>query len=112
MPSRQIRVRLGDIKENIARIRLYTAELDEASFIKNSLVRDAVERCLERIAEAARKIGPALDPTYPELKLPNLRRFGSVLRHDCHIVDPGIVWRTIQERLDALDRMCERELSR
>jgi uncharacterized protein with HEPN domain len=54
MPSRNDPVdSLNDIIENVERIGDYVAGMDRAEFERNGLVRDAVERCLERICEAA-----------------------------------------------------------
>jgi uncharacterized protein with HEPN domain len=56
MPSEVPRERLADIVTNIDRVRAHLhglkpdAELDDKT-------RDAVERCLERISEAAKKLG-------------------------------------------------------
>jgi uncharacterized protein with HEPN domain len=112
MPSDQVRRRLQDIKINIARIRRHIAGLDEAGFAADEKTRDAVERCLERISEAARKLGDGLDAAYPEIALPKLRQFGSVLRHDYDLIEPGLVWLTVATRLGLLERMCDLELSR
>ena len=57
MPSEVPRERLQDIVTHIDRVRAHLkgvklgAELDDKT-------RDAVERCLERINEAAKKLGP------------------------------------------------------
>jgi uncharacterized protein with HEPN domain len=48
---------LADIVENTDRIESYIAGMDRAGFERNGPVRDAVERCLERICEAADRLG-------------------------------------------------------
>ena len=72
--------------------------------------QDAVERCLERICEAARKLGNALDAKYPEAEFAKLRQLGSVLRHDYDNIDADMLWRSVTERLDPLEQACRREL--
>jgi uncharacterized protein with HEPN domain len=74
--------------------------------------QDAVERCLERICEAARKLGDALDAKYPEVEFAKLRQLGSVLRHDYDDIDTDMLWRSITERLDPLEHACVRELAK
>ena len=69
-----------------------------------------MERCLERIAEAARKIGDALDDAYPDVEFHKLRQFGSVLRHDYDGVDADLVWIAATKRLPLLDAACRKEL--
>ena len=48
---------MEDILENIAMIEEFTAGMDVGSFIQDRKTSNAVERCLERISEAARKLG-------------------------------------------------------
>jgi uncharacterized protein with HEPN domain len=81
-------------------------------FLHDQKTQDAVERCLERIAEAARKLGDGLDEEYPEVEFDKLRRLGSVLCHDHGEIMPPLVWRSATTRLDALEAACRRELGR
>jgi Protein of unknown function DUF86 len=48
---------LADILENLERIEGYVAGLDREAFGGDTLRRDAVERCLERICKAAFRLG-------------------------------------------------------
>ena len=102
--------RIADILDQIARIESHLAGLDLAAFRTNALAQDAVERCLERICEAARKIGEELDERYPDVDFPNLRRFGSILRHDYGDVDVEIIWQVTVGRLPLLKAACRTEL--
>lgn len=104
--------RIEDIVIQIERIEHHLTDMDEDAFRKSPLAQDAVERCLERICEAARKIGDLLDRKYPEVDFPNLRRFGSILRHDYGDVDVEIIWQVTLVRLPALKRACQAELAR
>ena len=47
---------LADIIENADRIERYLAGMDRNTFAGNDLVRDAIERCLERVCEAAHRL--------------------------------------------------------
>jgi uncharacterized protein with HEPN domain len=112
MPSEDPAQRFDDIIENIRRINSYIKAMDEAAFIKDGKTIDAVERCFERIAEAARKLGQAYDADYPELNLPALRKFGSALRHDYNAIQPTLLWGFICQRLGPLDKMARIELAK
>jgi uncharacterized protein with HEPN domain len=79
--------------------------------ISDPKAQGAVERCLERICEAARKLGDTLDTKYPEVEFAKLRQLGSVLRHDYDDIDTNMLWRSVTERLDPLERACRRELA-
>jgi len=88
---------------NIASVEDYTAELTEESFSRNRMAVDAVERCLERIAEAARKLGHKFDSAVPDdVDLHAVRQFGSVLRHDYDTIDTSIIWNVVKKELPKL----------
>ena len=58
----------ADIVLNIERTEAYMAGMDAAAFAGDDRTRDAVERCLERICEAAHRLGqraPVLIPDQP-----------------------------------------------
>lgn len=112
MPTNDPILRLEDILENIARIRAYTEGMTETKFSADLKTIDAVERCLERIAEAARKLGEEFDTLYPDLDLPQLRGFGNVLRHDYDVIQPVLLWGFVQRRLSPLESMACSEIER
>lgn len=104
--------RLSDILDNISRIRSYMQSVTAAKhFAADSKTQDAIERCLERICEAARKLGDTLDAKYPEVEFAKLRQLGSVLRHNYDDIDTDMLWRSVTERLDPLEEACRRELN-
>ena len=103
MPTDPAPRRINDILKNIASIEVYTHGLNEKTLQDNPMAADAVERCLERIAEAARKLGPRFDDVMPaDLDLHAVRQFGSVMRHDYDAVDPAIIWNVIATELPKL----------
>ncbi|HEX7774981.1 MAG TPA: HepT-like ribonuclease domain-containing protein [Parvibaculum sp.] len=102
--------RLNDIVEQIARIESHVAGMDLDAFCASTLTQDAVERCFERICEASRKIGAGLDAKYPEVDFPNLRKFGSILRHDYDDVDTDFIWHFVIRRLPLLKAAARAEL--
>lgn len=59
MPSKRHRDTdcLHDIIDNIARIEAYIEGLDQINLEQDGLRHDAVERCLERVCEAAVRLG-------------------------------------------------------
>ena len=59
------RTRFQDIIYNVEAIRRYTKGLSKKTFLTNDLVVDAVERCLSRISEAARKLGKQAETLAP-----------------------------------------------
>jgi uncharacterized protein with HEPN domain len=111
MPSNDEGLRFRDILDNIARIRRHLAGMTFDQFIEDEKTQDAVERCLERITEAALKIGDRLDMKYPDVEFHKLRQFGSVLGHDYGGVDTDLVWAAATQRLGLLERAITQELT-
>ena len=68
---------IEDIVENIDRVEIYVAGLTADTFRTTPMARDACERCLERIAEAAVRLGP--ERITPETVLHQPRGFGNRL---------------------------------
>ena len=103
MPSERPRRRIHDMLHNIGRIRRHLNGREREDFLADEMMQDAVERCFERITEAARKLGDGFDADHPEARLPTLRAFGSVLRHDYDRVNPVLIWNFAVGRLDGLE---------
>jgi uncharacterized protein with HEPN domain len=57
VPSRDPVQSFEDILENVLRIEQFTAGMDLAEFVRDYKTYDAVERCVERISEASKKLG-------------------------------------------------------
>ncbi len=98
---------LAHILDAIRRIDRYTAGLDEAAFLDDSLVQDAVIRNLEIIGEASNNIErhfPAFAASHPELPLSYAYQMRNAIAHGYFRVDLQIVWRTVRRDLPALER--------
>ena len=93
---------LGHILEAIDRIARYTGTMDEASFLKDQLVQDAVIRKLEIIGEASNNIQkhcPEFAAAHPELPLSFAYQMRNAVAHGSFKVDFEIVWKTIRRDL-------------
>ena len=82
MPSNKAPRRLQDIIDNSRAIFAYTEGMDLAAFEEDRKTYDAVERCLERISEAAAKLGDLAPVLMPDQPWQKVRAFGNVLRHE------------------------------
>jgi uncharacterized protein with HEPN domain len=67
------------------------------------LVRDAVERCLERICEAAHRLGWRAAELMPDQPWGDIRGMGNRLRHAYDRISLDVVWNTVRERLPELE---------
>jgi uncharacterized protein with HEPN domain len=82
LPSNKAPRRLQDIIDNSRAIFAYTEGMDLAAFEEDRKTYDAVERCLERISEAAAKLGDLAPVLMPDQPWQKVRAFGNVLRHE------------------------------
>ena len=111
MPSRHDpAVSLADILENLERIEVYVAGLDREGFGGDKLRRDAVERCLERICEAAFRLGEKAAELAPSQPWGDIRGMGNRLRHAYDRIDLDVLWNTVRDRLPSLKADVERAL--
>jgi uncharacterized protein with HEPN domain len=66
LPSSNPRLRLEDILDNIDRIEEYTRLNTSENFVGDRKTQDAVERCLQRISEAATKLEGSVENMMPD----------------------------------------------
>jgi uncharacterized protein with HEPN domain len=110
MPSSEVATRLEDILDAIAAIELYTSgkTLDEYRAVR--MLRDAVERNIERISEASRHIPRSLKAKHPEIPWRNTAGIGNILRHAYPIADDGLIWEVVVRDLPPLKAAVEQML--
>jgi len=112
LPSEKPARRLEDIVENAQAALRYTAGMDEVAFEGNRLVYDAVERCLERISEAAAKLGELAPVLIPDQPWRDIRALGNRLRHDYDDISQDRLWDIVRNGLPSLCAACEVALRR
>jgi len=98
--------------ENAERVARYLAGMDRQSFEQNEWARDAVERCIERICEAAYRLGERAEELMPSQPWGDIRGMGNRLRHAYDRIDIDIIWKTAQARLPELAAEAKRALGR
>jgi uncharacterized protein with HEPN domain len=102
--------RLEDILEAIAVIAGYTAGKTLDDYAAERMLRDAVERNVERISEASRHIPENLKARHPEIPWRKVADIGNVLRHAYPIVDDSVVWEVVVRDLPPLEAAAEKLL--
>ena len=107
MPSEKPAQRLNDILENIEWIIQYTHKCSYQEFVEDRRTRDAVERCLLRISEAARKLEGIVDEIASDQPWSDIRALGNVIRHEYDTVDPAVIWQIIESDLLPLEKAVE-----
>jgi uncharacterized protein with HEPN domain len=101
---------LAHVVEAIQRVGIYTEGMDEAAFVANRLVQDAVIRNFEIIGEASHNIEthyPEFAAAHPELPLAFAYQMRNAVAHGYFKVDYELVWRTIRSEFPGLHRRAQ-----
>jgi uncharacterized protein with HEPN domain len=69
---------------------------------REELLRHAVERSIEIVGEAARRITPAFRLKHPEIPWQKVMATCHILAHDYDEVDNDIVWRIVTDHIPPL----------
>ena len=94
MSETSIEVWLEDIIDAIDRtIRILNGR-DFDQYINDETSRLAIERCLEIVSEASRRIPGGLLERHPAIKWHAIRAIGNILRHEYGRVDDFVIWQT------------------
>jgi uncharacterized protein with HEPN domain len=112
LPSEKPARRLEDIIENARAIQLYVAGMDLTEFERDQKTYDAVERCLERISEAAAKLGDLASSLMPGQPWQEIRALGNRLRHEYDAIRDDRLWDIVQIDLPPLCAACDEALRR
>lgn len=85
---------LRDILQSVEMIESHVAGMNFERFRTDVKTMDAVERRLQRISEAAIRLGSEAEQFCPGLPWQNIRGIGNWLRHQYDRVDLDTVWHT------------------
>jgi len=102
---------LWDMLEAVRAILDYTRDMDMQAFVAAGrdaeLVRMAVERQLEILGEAARRISSAFRDAHPELPWREMVGLRNVISHQYNSVDYGAIYRIVRDRMPELITLLE-----
>ncbi len=84
---------------------------DRDSFAADEVAVAAMERFVERISEASRRLDPALKALEPVIPWADIAGIGNVLRHDYDRVDLVILWNIATRDLPMLEEAVRRLLT-
>jgi uncharacterized protein with HEPN domain len=88
--------------EAIANIEADTAGYDFEPFRKDRRVRQLVERNLEIVSEASRRLPQAAKDAERQIPWRAIAGIGNVIRHDDHDTYPTMLWETCAKDLPPL----------
>jgi uncharacterized protein with HEPN domain len=95
MAESRVGDRLGHILDAIEAIEGYCTDKTEAQYRADRMLRDAVERNLERISEASRHVPDVLKASHPEIQWRGIADIGNILRHGYDHVLDGRIWQVV-----------------
>ncbi len=100
--ERLIRPALRAILDAIDGMEAATRGKSFEEYSSDWLLRHGVQRGIEIISEAVRRIPPELQKTQPHIPWPQIAGIGNVLRHEYHRISDAVIWNVVQEYLPAL----------
>jgi uncharacterized protein with HEPN domain len=102
MAGKTPRLYLEHIRESIALLEERVAGKTFESFVADGALRDSIERRIEIISEASRRLPADMKARYPNIPWPAIAAIGNVLRHEYYATEPEVLWRIATEDLRPL----------
>jgi uncharacterized protein with HEPN domain len=99
--------RLWDMLDAARTAVEFTQELRFEDFVRDRKTRNAVERNLEIIGEAARFVSPETRESYPDIPWRSMIGLRNVLAHEYGEIRYEILWTIISKKLTPLIRQLE-----
>ena len=93
---------VADMISAIEQAQSFMGDLSFSQYERDAKTQRAIERCLEVISEASRRIPPKIKKQHPKIPWTNIAGIGNVLRHDYRSVANQIVWDTVDVHLSPL----------
>lgn len=107
MTEARVLDRLQDILDGIRRIETYRRGRDFEDYRREPMLRDSIERNLERISEASRHIPDDIKAGHPDIPWQQIAGIGNVLRHAYRKVNDRTIWETVELHLPPLKQAVE-----
>jgi uncharacterized protein with HEPN domain len=109
-PSEREAAFLRDILVEGKDVAEFTKGMNLATFSGNRLVRKAVTKCLESVAEATKNLTAALTARHPDISWKQIAAFRDFSAHHYWEIDYGIVWDIVRNHLPQLLAAVKKEL--
>jgi uncharacterized protein with HEPN domain len=98
---------IHDILETIERIQWKTRGKTFAEFAGDWELRFIIQRAIEIISEASRRLPEEAKSIRPEIDWRSIAGIGSVLRHEYHTISDKVIWDVVQVELPPLKAAIE-----
>jgi uncharacterized protein with HEPN domain len=91
------------MQDAIRKMRDFADGMTLEKYRQDAKTRLAVERCVEIISEAARRIPREIQEEHPTIPWDDIEGIGNILRHGYDAVDDRIIWGVLKRHLTALE---------
>ena len=108
--TRRVDVIVMEMLRSIQWIEEDTHGLSQEEFRNGRLVQQVVERNIEIISEASRRIPDHMKADHPLVPWRSIAGIGNVLRHDYHAVRSDVIWDVVRLELPSLKVTLEKML--
>jgi uncharacterized protein with HEPN domain len=102
MPKKSPRLYIEHIREAIDLIDQYARGRQRSDLDQDPMLRQAIERNIEIIPEASRRVPAALKARHPTAPWRDIAAIGNILRHEYPAVNRDIVWGVVTEHVPLL----------
>jgi len=106
-PESKDMARLWDMLDAARTTVEFTRDLRYDDFLKDRKTRNAVERNLEVLGEAARRVSPLTRECYPTIPWRSMIGLRNVLAHEYGEIRYEVIWSIVAERLVPLIEQLE-----
>jgi uncharacterized protein with HEPN domain len=111
-PAERDSANLHDMLEVALEARELVADVPAEVFLQDRVRRRALERMLELIGEAARRVTPVCQAEHPEIPWRRIIGQRNILAHEYGRIDPKLLYKTAREDMPSLIAALERILPR
>lgn len=109
-PEKRDPAYLWDMREAVKSILDFVRGSSFASYERNELMKAAVERKIEIIGEAAKKISPAFKNEHPEIPWSKIIAQRNVIAHEYGDIKHEKIWQLVQTHLPQLATALEKHI--
>ena len=94
---------LSQMGDAIRKMREFANGMTFEDYQKDARTRFAMERCVEIISEAARRIPVSIQEKHANIPWDDIKGIGNILRHGYDDIDDRVIWGVLKRHLAALE---------
>ena len=106
-PEERDAAHLWDMLQAAEKIKAFTGGVSQEGYLDNVMLRDAVERNLGTIGEAARRVSEAFREAHRDIPWRKIIDLRNVVVHEYDGLDQGEIWVLVTERVPELIKQLE-----